>query len=52
MIYLRNMLAKYEINVAQFYMRRGAYVAAANRARNVVEHYSQSTVGATMHSRF
>ena len=42
MIYLRNLLANYEIVVAQFYMRRGAYVAAANRARNVVEHYSQS----------
>ncbi len=42
MVYLVNVLAKYEINVARFYMRRGAYVAAANRARNVVEHYSQS----------
>ena len=42
MIYLRNLLAHYEVNVARFYMRRGAYVAAANRARNVVEHYSQS----------
>ena len=29
MIYLRNLLAHYEISVAQFYMRRGAYVAAA-----------------------
>jgi outer membrane protein assembly factor BamD len=42
MVYLVDVLAKYEINVARFYMRRGAYVAAANRARNVVEHYSQS----------
>lgn len=42
MIYLRNLLAHYEVNVARFYMRRGAYVAAANRARNVVEHYAQS----------
>jgi outer membrane protein assembly factor BamD len=42
MVYLRNLLAHYEINVAGFYMRRGAYVAAANRARNVVEHYPQS----------
>ena len=42
MVFLVNILAKYEINVAKFYMRRGAYVAAANRARNVVEHYSQS----------
>jgi outer membrane protein assembly factor BamD len=42
MVYLRNLLAHYEINVARFYMRRGAYVAAANRARTVVEHYPQS----------
>jgi outer membrane protein assembly factor BamD len=42
MVYLVDVLAKYEINVARFYMRRGAYVAAANRARNVIEHYSQS----------
>jgi outer membrane protein assembly factor BamD len=42
MVFLVNLLAKYEINVAKFYMRRGAYVAAANRAREVIEHYSQS----------
>jgi outer membrane protein assembly factor BamD len=39
MIYLRNLLASAEIDIANYYMRRGAYVAAANRARNVVEHY-------------
>jgi outer membrane protein assembly factor BamD len=43
MIYLRNILAEAEVNVAQFYMGRRAYVAAANRAREVVENYSQST---------
>jgi outer membrane protein assembly factor BamD len=43
MIYLRNVLADVEVNVAQFYMGRNAYVAAANRAREVVENYSQST---------
>ncbi len=43
MIYLRNVLAAVEINVAQFYMGRNAYIAAANRAREVVESYSQST---------
>lgn len=43
MIYLRNVLAAGEVNVAQFYMGRRAYVAAANRARLVVENYSQST---------
>ncbi len=42
MIYLRNLLADSEIRIADYYMRRSAYVAAANRARNVVEHYGQS----------
>ena len=42
MVYLRNMLARSEVHVANFYMRRGAYIAAANRARYVVENYSQS----------
>jgi len=39
MVFLRNNLAAYEIGVADYYMRRRAYVAAANRARNVLETY-------------
>ena len=39
MIYLRNELAEHELTVADFYMRRGAYVAAANRAKYVMEKY-------------
>lgn len=39
MQYLRNGLANYELNVADYYMRRGAYVAAANRAQYTLEHY-------------
>jgi outer membrane protein assembly factor BamD len=42
MVYLRNLLAESEVHVANFYMDKGAYVAAANRARTVVQHYSQS----------
>jgi len=42
MLYLRNVLAQHEVNVAHYYMRRGAYVAAANRARYVVENYQQA----------
>ena len=42
MIYLRNVLAAAEVNIAQYYLGRGAYVAAANRARHVVESYSQT----------
>jgi len=39
MIYLRNLLASYEIHVAHYYLRRQAYVAAANRGRYVVENF-------------
>ena len=39
MVYLRNRLAKYENHVASYYMRRGAYVAAINRAKYALEHY-------------
>ncbi len=42
MVYLRNNLADHEIHVADYYMRRGAYVAAANRAKYVVENYQQT----------
>jgi outer membrane protein assembly factor BamD len=42
MIYLRNILAEYEVNVARYYIRRGAYIAAANRGRYVFENF-QST---------
>lgn len=42
MRYLRNILAQHEVNVANWYMRRGAFVAAANRARYVVENYQQT----------
>lgn len=39
MVHLRNNLAMYEVHVADFYMRRGAYLAAANRAQYVLTHY-------------
>lgn len=42
MTYLRNILSQHEVNVANFLMRRGAFVAAANRARYVVENYQQT----------
>jgi outer membrane protein assembly factor BamD len=42
MIYLRNVLAQYEINVAKFYLRNKAYVASADRAQYVIEHYQES----------
>jgi outer membrane protein assembly factor BamD len=38
-VYLRNRLAEYELSVARYYMKRGAYVGAAARARGIVEQY-------------
>jgi outer membrane protein assembly factor BamD len=42
MIYLRNRLADYEIRVARYYVGRGAYVAAAQRAKTTIEDYDGS----------
>lgn len=39
MQYLLNALAKYEIHVASYYQRRGAHVAAVNRAKEVLTLY-------------
>ncbi len=42
MVYLRNMLARHEILVANYYFRRGAYLAATNRGTYVVENFPQT----------
>ncbi len=39
MLFLRNSLATYELHVADYYLQRGAYVAAVNRAKYILEHY-------------
>ncbi len=39
MKYLVNAMAQYEVHVARYYYRRGAYVAAANRAQTAVTEY-------------
>ena len=43
MVHIKDRLARYEIAIARFYMRREAYVAAANRGRYVIEHFPDST---------
>ncbi|WP_089726654.1 outer membrane protein assembly factor BamD [Candidatus Thiosymbion oneisti] len=43
MVFLRNNLAKNEIHVARYYMKRQAYVAAANRCKHVIEHYQRTS---------
>ena len=42
MVFLRNRLAQFEINVAKYYIRRGAWVAAINRAKWVLENYQET----------
>jgi outer membrane protein assembly factor BamD len=39
MNYLINALASHEVHVANYYMRRGAYVAAVNRAQTSIKNY-------------
>ncbi len=39
---LRNLFARHELDVALYYLRRTAYVAAADRAKRVLETYPQS----------
>ena len=39
MKYLVNAMASHEVHVARYYMKRGAYVAAVNRAQNSVKTY-------------
>jgi outer membrane protein assembly factor BamD len=42
MVGLRNQFARHELETALYYLRRGASVAAANRARYLLETYPQS----------
>jgi outer membrane protein assembly factor BamD len=39
MTYIVNSLAQYEVHVARYYYRRGAYVAAINRSQNALADY-------------
>ena len=42
MKFQRNTLANHELLIAQYYMKRGAYVAAVNRAKYIVENYPRT----------
>jgi outer membrane protein assembly factor BamD len=42
MRYLVNALASHEVHVARYYMKRGAYLAAANRAQYAIKSYAQA----------
>ncbi|MCG8370112.1 MAG: outer membrane protein assembly factor BamD [Proteobacteria bacterium] len=43
MVAIKNRLADYENHVADYYLRRGAYVAALNRAKGALEKYNGAT---------
>jgi outer membrane protein assembly factor BamD len=42
LVHLRNKLAEHEIHVAEYYMKRQAWLAAAKRAQYTLEHYQQT----------
>ncbi|AXY43536.1 MULTISPECIES: outer membrane protein assembly factor BamD [Halomonas] len=41
-VYLRNLMSRHELHVADYYLRRGAYLAAVERGRWVIENYPES----------
>jgi outer membrane protein assembly factor BamD len=42
MVALRNLFARHELDIALYYLRRGAWVAAADRAKYMLETYPQT----------
>ena len=42
MVWLQNLLSRHELHVAKWYMRRGAFLAAAQRATDLLRDYPQS----------
>ena len=42
MLAIRNSLATYEVHVAKYYLSRGAYLAAVNRSKYIVENYQRT----------
>ncbi|HCH68968.1 MAG TPA: outer membrane protein assembly factor BamD [Colwellia sp.] len=44
MIGIKSRLAKYELSVANFYLKREAYASAANRGRYIIEYFTPSPV--------
>ena len=45
LVFLKNRLAAYENSVARFYLERGVYVAALNRAKGAIEQYNGADSG-------
>jgi len=43
MLYLRGNLARNEVNIARFYVKKGAYMAAVDRVNHVIQHYQRTS---------
>lgn len=46
MVFLKNRLADYENHVADYYLRRGAYIASLNRAKSALEEFNGAPANA------
>jgi len=46
MVFLRNTLAQHEVNVADYYMKRHAFIASSNRAKEVIENFEHTPAAA------
>ena len=44
MVFLRNQLANHELSVVKYYVKRGAWLSAANRANYIVKHFEKTAV--------
>jgi len=44
MIFLREQLASHEFQVIEYYVKRGAYLSAANRANHIVKYFGETSV--------
>ncbi|MCC2605652.1 outer membrane protein assembly factor BamD [Planctobacterium marinum] len=42
MVFIKDRLARYELAIARYYIKREAYVAAANRGQYIVENFSDT----------
>lgn len=42
MVYILNSIAQSEVNIARYYYKKGAYIAAINRAEEAIRNYQQA----------
>ncbi len=47
--YLRSVFSQYELHIADFYFRKQSYVAAANRAADIIHQYPETPAAKTAH---